>query len=82
MAVIIYFIYKFIKNRNRNQYNSQQQQYIPVQQTQYPVQQNQYGTFQQQPQQVYYPNQGVNVQGGYNQGYNHGYNQYNEKNYY
>ena len=75
LAVIIYFIYKFIKNRNRNQYNSQQQQYIPVQQTQYPVQQNQYGTFQQQPQQVYYPNQGAYVQGGYNQGYNEVNNQ-------
>lgn len=81
-AVIIYFLYQYIKkNYHRNQDNSQQQ-YIPVQQTQYPVQQNQYGTFQQQPQQVYYPNQGVNVQEGYNQGDNQGYNQYNDKNYY
>jgi len=69
-AAIIFFLCKYIKKNSRNQYNSQQQQYIPVQQTQYPIQQNQYGTFQQQPQQVYYPNQGGYVQGGYNQGYN------------
>jgi len=75
IAAIVYFIFKYIQKRRRNQYNSQQQQYIPVQQTQYPVQQNQYGTFQQQPQQVYYPNQGAYVQGGYNQGYNEVNNQ-------
>jgi cell division protein FtsL len=65
--VIIYFLVKDIRKRNNQNYSGEQ--YVPVQE--YPNQQVQYGTFQQQPQQVVYPNQG-----NYNQNYNQGnYNQ-------